>query len=456
MRTSCGVLRSAVLGLAVIGTAEAKLAAEEAARLDGSELTCMGAERAGSADGVAEYSGQYIGSWPGMQNSHGYEPGPYADEKPLFTITAQNQAQYADRLSDGQKALLKAYPERFRMPVYPSHRDFGFPKWACDAAKHNALHAELSADGLEVSGVGGAPAFPIPGNGLEAMRSVQTSFRAWSEKAVLDIANVYAGGKTAWGRYKLVTMSTMNKPGDARPSLAERIGAYFYAATLLPERDRGRVSVGFQASNFKNGSTQAWEYQPGTRRVRQAPEVGFDYPVPPAGMHVSDEDAGFNGSPERYHWKLVGKKALFIPYHNFRINDPALKYKDLITPDTINPEFLRYELHRVWVVDAELKAGMRHVYAKRRLYIDEDSWQVVTADHYDSRGQLWRVPMILYFYAQEAGAFHRGVEVFHDLIAKSYEAINLVNERDADEWWRFNQPMSPAMFSPDAAARPIR
>jgi len=439
-----------------VALAETKLPAEEVAKLDGPELTCMGAERAGSAGGIPEYGGRWVGSWPGMQHAHGYEPGPYADEKPLFTITAQNAGQHADRLTEGQKALFKVYPDRYRMHVYPSHRDFGFPDWVCAAAKHNALHAELVDDGLGSTGVGGAPAFPIPRSGLEAMRSVQTSFRPWTEKAVLDIANVYAGGKTAWGRYKLITMNPMNRPGDERPSLSERINAYFYAAYLLPERDRGRVSVGFQANNFSDGSTHAWEYQPGTRRVRQAPEVGFDYPVPPAGMHTSDEDAGFNGSPERYNWRLIGKREIYIPYHNFRINDPSLTYKNLITPDTLDPDYIRYELHRVWVVEAELKPGVRHVYSKRRVYIDEDSWQAVTADHYDARGELWRVPLILYFYAQEASAFHRGVQVFHDLAAKSYEAINLVNERDADEWWRFNQPMTPAMFSPDAAARPIR
>ncbi|MFP5305754.1 MAG: DUF1329 domain-containing protein, partial [Gammaproteobacteria bacterium] len=131
-----------------VALAEAKLPAEEAAKLDGPELTCMGAERAGSAGGIPEYGGRWVGSWPGMQHAYGYEPGPYADEKPLFTITAQNAGQHADWLTEGQKALFKTYPDRYRMHVYPSHRDFGFPDWVCAAAKHNALHAELVDDGL--------------------------------------------------------------------------------------------------------------------------------------------------------------------------------------------------------------------------------------------------------------------------------------------------------------------
>ncbi len=432
----------------------AKVTPEEAAKL-GTELTCMGAEKAGSDSGIPEYSGQWVGKWPGMKNEYGFEPGPYADERPLYTITADNMSEHADKLTEGMKTLLKTYPKTYRMNVYKSHRDFGVPDWVCETAKHNALNAEMIGDGIGVKdGLGGAPAFPLPKNGLEAIWSAKTAFRAWTEKTVADIANVYAGGKIAWGRNKFMTMNAMNKPdADPRPSLSERINSYFFTGYMLPERDRGLVAVGFQVNNYSEGSTQAWQYIPGTRRVRQAPEVGYDYPVPPAGLHTTDEDYGFNGATDRYTWKLVGKKEMVVPYHNFKINDPSLKYKDIATPDTINPDYVRYELHRVWVVEAELKKGMRHIYARRTLYIDEDSWQILSADHYDGRGQLWRVPMILYFYSQESATHHRGVQVFHDLTAKVYEANNLVNERPAEDWWRVNTPMVPAHFSPEAAAR---
>lgn len=420
----------------------------------GAESNCMGAEIAGSETGVAAYTGSYVGRWPGLRAERGYDPGPYANEAPLFTITADNYMQHAERLSAGMKALLQAYPERFRMPVYPSHRDFGFPDWACAVARHNAAHARLIDDGQGVEGLGGAPAFPVPRNGLEAIWSAKTAYRAWTEQVVGDIAYVYPGNKIAWGRYTLRSMSMMNRPdADPRPSLTEKIAAYFFASYALPERDRGLTSVGFQFNHYGKGSTQAWQYQPGTRRVRQAPEVGYDYPVPPGGLHTSDEDSGFNGAPDRYEWTLLGKREIYVPYHNFRINDPALRYADLLTQDTLNPDYLRYELHRVWVVEARLKAGMRHIYSRRTLYIDEDSWQILTADHYDNQGELWRVPVILYFYSQESASHHRGVQVFHDLTARAYAAVNLVNERPAADGWRLNIPMAPAQFSPQVAAQ---
>ena len=195
----------------------------------------------------------------------------------------------------------------------------------------------------------------------------------------------------------------------------------------------------------------SWQYLPGLRRVRQAPEVGFDYPVPPAGLRTVDDDYGFNGSPERYTWKLVGKKLLYLPYDNFRVNDPAVKYKDLIKPDTPNPDYIRYELRRVWVVEGTLKPGVRHIYGKRVLYADEDSWAALWADNYDTRGQIWRISLITYFYSQEGNAWLRGASIYQDLSSGSYEAGYLTNE--SSSWWRANLPLTPSQFTPDAAAR---
>ncbi len=429
----------------------AKVTAEKAAELDGKKYTCQGAERAGSASGVPEYTGKYVGTWPGQTKPFGYEPGPYADEKPTFTITAANMATYAEKLTDGQKALFKKYPQAFRMNVYPSHRDFGFAPWVCDTVKKNAVTAEVVHDGYGVSATSGAIPFPFANTGLEAIWNMVNPHRAWTESAVTDIADVYANGSIAWGRNKFKTLNPNNDP-KKRGNLQDKYNAYFYSGYYLPERDKGFVAVGYQPNDFSNDATQSWQYSPGLRRVRQAPEVGFDYPVPPAGLRTVDDDYGFNGSPERYTWKLIGKKEFYVPYHNFKINDPAIKYKDLIKPSTVNPDYERYELHRVWVVEGTLKSGVRHIYSKRLLYADEDTWLTLLADNYDGRGQLWRSNMVNYFYSQESKTFHRGATIYHDLTSGAYEAGYLVNERGND-WWRINTPQTDKDYSPDALAR---
>jgi hypothetical protein len=181
--------------------------------------------------------------------------------------------------------------------------------------------------------------------------------------------------------------------------------------------------------------------------------VGFDYPVPPAGLRTVDDDYVFNGSPERYTWKLIGKKEIYVPYNNFKINDQTLKYSELIKPNTINADYERYELHRVWVVEGTLKQGVRHIYSKRVLYADEDTWLALWADNYDGRGQLWKANFVNYFYSQQSKTYHRGTSLYHDLTSGAYEAGYMVNERGPEAFWQLNTPLTEDMFSPQAAAR---
>lgn len=434
-----------------VAPAQAKVDAAKAAELGGATYTCMGAEKAASASGIPEYSGKFVGTWPGQSKPYGFEPGPYKDEKAAFTITAQNMGQYEAQLTEGQKALLKKYPQHYRMNIYPSHRDFGFEPWVCETVKKNATSAEVRDGGLGVSGTSGAIPFPFANTGIEAIWNIINPHRAWTESAITDIADVYANGAIAWGRNKFKTLNPGNDP-KKRGSFQDKINAYFFTSYLLPERDKGFTAVGYQPNNFSSDATSSWQYLPGIRRVREAPKVGFDYPVPPAGLRTVDDDYVFNGSPERYSWKLVGKKEIYVPYHNFKINDPAVKYKDLIKPSSVNPDYVRYELHRVWVVEGYLKDGVRHIYKKRTLYADEDTWLALWADNYDTRDQLYRTAFVGYFYSQESHTFHRGASVYHDLTSGAYEAGYLTNEA-GNNWWRVNIPLTPSMFTPESAAK---
>jgi hypothetical protein len=425
----------------------------------GTTLTPMGAEKEGNKDGtIPPYSGKWLGVPPGVNfpGTGSVHPDPYAGEKPLFVITAQNMAQYADRLSEGAKAMFKKYPATFKMPVYPSHRDFRYPDKVYANVKENAASAEISNDGMTLSGAYGGPAFPIPKSGLELLWNTQTPFRANNEIAVYDQAVVYPGGNMAWGRtdYRMIGAAndtsidrkTFLAGGNATPI------SYFHTKTLVPEREKGTIIVGFQTNDFVKYPRQAWSYNPGTRRVRQAPEFGFDMPQGPGGFRTVDDDRLFNGSPERYDWKILGKKEIYIPYHGNKLDDPKLKYADMLTKGHINPDLMRYELHRVWILEAKLKPGMRHQYAKRIFYVDEDTWNAVMADNYDARGELWRVSMVNLVYAYELQAYHVRVALYHDLLSGAYMADRLINEQPKKP--RLNTgELKPSDYTPDAARR---
>ncbi|VVP86850.1 hypothetical protein PS918_02863 [Pseudomonas fluorescens] len=414
----------------LMGYAHAEVSPQEAARL-GKELTCVGAEKAGNAEGtIPPYTGKYLGEVPGWNHVKfsGDQPvDPYADEKPILVITAQNMSQYESRLTEGQKALLKKYPTTYKMNIYPGHRDFSYPDYICRRVMDNALHAKLVNDGAGFTGIGLIP-FPIPKNGMELLWNHQLSAKAYTEEKTTDLASVLPNGSIGWGRAYARNMAMGSSPTVDSKS-EDLIVSYSNNTTLKPARDNGTMSIAHEPYNFGTGTRQAWSYSPSTRRVRQLPGFGFDQPmIGTNGTMTIDEDRMFNGSPERYTWKLIGKREIYAPANAYKANTASVKYADILTPNHPNPDFMRYELRRVWVLEADLKEGYRHVYSKRVLFLDEDFWNAVMADNYDARGQLWKHAMANYYYHPDMSGWQSGSQFFMDLNSGQYTGYGMTNE----------------------------
>ena len=299
----------------LLSVAHAEVSAQEAAKL-GKELTCVGAEQAGNAAGtIPPYTGKYLGEVPGWNHVKysGDQPvDPYAAEKPILVITAQNMGQYEANLTEGQKALLKKYPTTYKMNVYPGHRDFRYPDYVCQRAMKNALHAKLVNDGAGFEGLGQVP-FPIPKNGMELLWNHQLPARAYTEEKTTDLASVLPNGSIGWGRAYARNLAQANSP-TVDPSTDGKIQSMTNNMTLKPARDNGTLSIAHEPYNFATESRQAWSYSPSTRRVRQLPGYGYDQPmIGTNGTMTVDEDRLFNGSPERFSWKLIGKREYYTP-----------------------------------------------------------------------------------------------------------------------------------------------
>lgn len=404
---------------------------EEIARL-GNDLTCVGAEKAGNADGsLTAWTGKWLGAPDHVDfKGTGHHPiDPYADEQPLFVITAANMADYAERLSAGQKALFATYPDTFRIPVYQTRRDFRFADSVCEATLQNAKSARLASDGEGVEATTGGILFPFPKTGLELMwTSSFFTFRPWTEEYISDNAYVLNNGRISWGQVHSRNLAPPLQTGKLGKS--EGPSSFYLNETLLPQRDRGEINTGVEFFDHAKEPRQSWRYDPGTRRVRQSPEYGFDMQFPGTGGSITvDEVRIFNGSGQRYNWSIVGKQEMYVPANGYKIHSPQVQYADLLTPGHVKPEYMRYELRRVWVLEANIKDNYRHLYTKRHMYVDEDSWLMIMADNYDARDNLWRTSMINYFYAPEAQTWQAGVGLYHDLQARSYLAFNLINEQ---------------------------
>ncbi|SDH55117.1 Protein of unknown function [Pseudomonas benzenivorans] len=424
------LMQSTSLGLSLLaGTALAAVTPEQAAQL-GKTLTPLGAEQPGNADGsIPAWTGG-LGTTSGKQSPEGFLDDPYASEQPLFTIDTRNAEQYKDKLSPGQLAMLKRYPDSFRLPVYPSHRSVALPDFVYAAARSNALNTQLVEDGNGLTDFQTAYPFPIPQNGHEVVWNHLTRYRGGSMQRISVQATPEKSGAFIPVKFEM-EFTYRDQLKDFDPAKPGNVLFYYKEEVKSPARLAGSVLLVHETLNQVKEPRLAWLYNAGQRRVRRAPQVAYDGPYPASeGQRVGDNFDMYNGAQDRYDWKLVGKRELYIPYNSFKLDSPKLKYDDIVQAGHLNPEFTRYELHRVWEVEANLKPGERHVYAKRVFFIDEDSWQIVLADHYDARGTLWRVGeghLQPYYNAQVPWL---AVETLHDLLNGRYIVSGMKNEEN--------------------------
>lgn len=435
-----------LLGAATLGWAQ--LAPAELARLGG-DLTPLGGEKAGNAD-------QTIPAWDGgiTKPPAGFKPGmrhpdPFAADKVLFSIAAGNLSEHAAKLTEGHKALLKAYPT-FKMHVYPTRRSASAPQWIYDATKKAAATAKLAEGGNGVeSTLNGIP-FPIPKSGLEVIWNHLLRFRGEQSRRQFIQAAPTRGGQYTLVKFEEDFLALYSQQGMTEAKLKNRI-ILFKQKVLAPARLAGGILLVHETLNQVKQPRDAWVYNPGQRRVRRAPNVAYDNPGTASdGMRTSDNLDMFNGAVDRYDWKLVGKREMFVPYNAYKLHSGSLTYKDILTPLHVNPEHLRYELHRVWVVDATLKANARHIYKRRTFYLDEDSWQTLAVDLYDNRDQLWRVSEGHAINYYDVPTIWGTAEVHTDLQAGRYLAYGLSNETTP---YDFSVKLTEAGFAPDALRR---
>ena len=420
----------AALALSLLTThVMAAVSPEEAAKL-GTTLTPVGAEKAGNADGsIPAWTGG-IPKNAGAVDSKGFLADPFASEKPLFVITAATVDKYKDKLSDGQVAMFKRYPETYKIPVYPTHRTVNLPPEIYESIKRSALNVKPINDGNGLEGFTGNRyyAFPIPKNGVEVLWNHITRYHGGNLRRIITQATPQTNGSYTPIRFEEEVAVPQLIP-DMDPAKAANVLTFFKQSVTAPARLAGNVLLVHETLDQVKEPRLAWIYNAGQRRVRRAPQVAYDGPGTASdGLRTSDNFDMFSGAPDRYDWKLVGKKEMYIPYNSYKLDQPTLKYDDIIKAGHINQDLTRYELHRVWEVVGTVKPSERHIYAKRHMDIDEDSWQVALVDHYDGRGQLWRVAEghAQFYYDHQTPAYT--VETLYDIIAGRYIALGMKNE----------------------------
>ena len=429
----------------------AKLSADEVAHL-GQNLTPLGAEKAANADGSIPAWNNGITAAPA-----GYEAGmhhldPFTADKVLFTIDKSNIEKYKANLSPGQIALFEAYPDTFKMPVYETRRSASYPQFVYDATKKFAAVAELIEGGNGIKNTAIGIPFPIPKTGLEAIWNHLLRYRGQSIERFGGQAAPTASGSYNYVGFDEQLLVKYSDPSATPAELQDsNILFKFKQKVTEPARLAGTALLVHETMDQILTPRQAWTYNSGQRRVRRAPNVAYDAPGTAAdSLRTTDDFDMFNGSPNRYNWTLKGKKELYIPYNSYKLHSDKLQYDDILMAGHVNPEHTRYEKHRVWVVEANLKDDTRHIYKKRVFYIDEDSWQVQVTDIYDNRDQLYRVAMAYGLNYYEVPTQWSTLEVYHDLNSRRYLAIGLDNQ---EKMYDFTQSFNDNEFTSSALRR---
>jgi hypothetical protein len=425
--------------------ATAAITADEAKAL-GTTLTAVGAEKAGNKDGsIPAYTGGMTTAPAGYKAGDGIRTNPYAGEKPVLVIDAKNMSQQADKLTEGTKALIQRYPT-FRLDVYPTHRSVAFPKFVTDNTARSALKAKTLNDGRSMEGAHAGFPFPIPKTGYEAMWNHLVRFNGVAYESKYRNLTMDANGR--------VTLAVEGQSTQEYPfwDVTKPDADIFWKLKLQysgPARRAGEALMLIDPLDIGSKERRAWTYLPGQRRVKVAPDLAHDTPNPgTAGSTTFDDTFIFNGAMDRFDFKLVGKKEMYVPYNAYQAVYQS-KQDDLFKPNHLNPDLVRWELHRVWVVDAALKADKRHVYGKRTFYLDEDSWAALASDGYDARGQLYRAGFAYMAPSYDVPAPYTDMFGHYDLVSRVYSLTGFIAETGG---LRHTKPLAEREWTADSLA----
>ena len=444
-------LLSLTIAMVLSTGALAKVSGDQAGKLS-SELTPVGAIRAANKDGsIPKWTGG-ITELPAGYTAGDHHIDPYPNDKIKFTVTASNLAEYKELLTPGQIKLFETYPETYKMNIYQTRRSASYPEHVYQAISNNATRSELVESGNGIMNAAVGVPFPIPASGLEAIWNHTLRYRGESVTR--------QGGQaspTASGSYTYVGLNeTLLLPYNVKGASAEELQKTnilfkFKQKVTEPARLAGTALLVHETMDQVKTPRQAWTYNTGQRRVRRAPNVAYDAPGTASdGLRTTDDFDMYNGAPNRYNWTLKGKQELLIPYNDYRLHSDKVTYDDILHAGHINPDLVRYEKHRVWVVEANLKESTRHIYKKRVFYIDEDSWQVAVTDIYDNRDELYRVGISHTINYYEVPTLWSTLDVFHDIQSRRYIALGLDNEA---KMYDFSKKLNERDFTPAALRR---
>ena len=373
-------------------------------------------------------------------------PDPFADDEILFTINGENYLDYANSiLTPGQVEMFETYSDTFKMNVYPSRRSCAVPDEVIKLTKSNA---NLIDQGEGVDGVVGSIPFPNPTQALHHVWNHILRYRGVDIYGSSPFFIINADGSNTYGAGEAIAINYWNpfKQND------KGLQGMLMSKVTHPPRLADASLLVIESLNAFKTPRKAWVYNPGTRRVRRAPDIAYDYkPTANQGLTTTDQFDGFNGAKDRYNWSLVGSHQKLMPYNAYKFHETNID--ELITPLHVNQDYLRYELVNVNIVEASLKSDKRHIIPNRVMYFDADSHNMIAEETYDDNREIMayrEFPLINFYDQPMCLSIHSAT---YDFATRRYQLSNVRSIDIPKIQWRLAEPHDEKMFTPGGLKR---
>ena len=267
-------------------------------------------------------------------------PDPFSSDQIILTIDLENYIAFKENLlTPGQIKMFEMYPKTFKMNIYPSRRSCAVPPEVLELTKKNAL---LIDDGEGVEGVVGSIPFPNPSKALHHVWNHILRYRGVDIHGSSPFYIVNQDGSINYGKGEAVAINFWNPFLQSNQGLQGMI----MSKVTHPPRLADASLLVIESLNAFETPRRAWVYNPGTRRVRRAPDIAYDYkPSSNQGLTTTDQFDGFNGAKDRYEWSLIGTQQRLMPYNAYKFHETVME--ELLTPFHVNQDYLRYELVNV-------------------------------------------------------------------------------------------------------------
>ena len=386
---------------------------------------------------------QPIKSYDPLKNSY---PDPFSEDKIIFTITNENYLEFSDNiLTSGQIEMFVKYPKTFKMNVYKSRRSCAVPPEVYALTKSNAI---LTDEGEGIEGIVGSIPFPQPSEALHHVWNHILRYRGVEISGSSPFFIIDPDGSRVLGAGEAIAKNYWN------PFTKNEKGLQGMLMTKVthPPRLADASALVIESLNAFKTPRKAWVYNPGTRRVRRAPDIAYDYkPSASQGLTTTDQFDGFNGAKDRYNWKSLGSQVKLMPYNAYKFHETPMD--EVLDPFHVNQDFLRYELVNVNVVKAELKNDKRHIIPERVMYFDVDSHNMLVEETFDANSEImaYREFPIINFYDQPMClSIHSAT---YDFATRRYQLASVRSIDIPKIEWRLDEPHNERMFTPEGLKR---